>query len=170
MMTIRTEVPHDHATVESLITQAFAGAEHSDGNEAGLVKTLRRSRAFIPALSLVAEVDGNVVGHVLFTKIGIGQGEGVALAPLAVLPRFQRQGIGSALIARGHVVAREMGFCVSVVLGSPKYYPRHGYVPATKLGILAPFEGMDEYYMACVLNADVPVPQGTVSYDPAFGL
>ena len=63
-----------------------------------------------------------------------------------------------------------MGFCVSVVLGSPKYYPRHGYVPATKLGILAPFEGMDEYYMACVLNADVPVPQGTVSYDPAFGL
>ena len=169
-MTIRAEEPRDHATVESLITRAFATAEHSDGNEADLVSRLRRSRAFIPSLSLVAEEDGAIVGHILFTRISIGDGGGLALAPLAVLPQYQRQGIGSALISRGHAVAREMDFGVSVVLGSPEYYPRHGYVPASQLGILAPFDGLDEYFMACRLSPSLPVPHGMVSYDPAFGL
>lgn len=172
MIKIRTEEPRDHSVVESLITAAFAEAEHSDGNEAELVRTLRQSPAFIPALSLVAEVDGTVAGHILFTKISIGNGQtgGIALAPLAVLPQYQRQGIGAALISRGHAVAREMGYAVSVVLGSPDYYPRHGYVPASRFGIQAPAEGLEEYYMACPLTAGAGIPQGVVTYDTAFGI
>lgn len=170
VITIRTEEPRDHTTVESLITQAFAETAHSNGNEATLVKNLRKSHAFIPELSLVAEVNGIVAGYIMFTKIGIGQGHGIALAPLAVLPKYQRQGIGTALIAHGHAVARRMKFAVSVVLGSPDYYIRHGYVPASDFGIIAPAEGMDEFYMACHLTTSISVPQGMVTYDNAFGL
>ena len=156
--------------MERLITKAFTEAEHSDGNEAELVRNLRRSHAFIPQLSLVAEVNGTVAGHIMFTKIGIGNGQGIALAPLAVLPQYQRQGIGAALIAHGHNVARGMGIAVSVVLGSPDYYQRHGYVKASDFGILAPVKGAEKFYMACPLACDVPIPQGVVVYDNAFGL
>lgn len=170
MMVIRIEEERDYNQVEKLIIQAFANAEHSDGNEAKLVRKLRQSNSFIPALSLIAEIDGKIVGHILFTQIGIGNGKGVALAPLAVLHEFRKKGIGSSLISEGHAIARKLGFSVSVVLGSPEYYPRHGYIPASDLGIIAPFEGMDEYFMACILSNNMPIPQGTVKYDPAFGI
>lgn len=169
-ISIRTEEERDYRCVENLITQAFATAEHSDGNEAELIRKLRRSSAFIPELSLVAEIDNQIVGHILFTKIGIGGGEELALAPLAVRHEFQRQGIGSALIKEGHTVARGLGFRVTVVLGSPEYYPRHGYVPTSSLDIQAPFDGMDEYFMAYPLSEDAPIPQGMVRHDPAFGI
>ena len=168
---IRREEASDHPIVEQLIESAFLHAEHSDGNEATLVNKLRQSHSFIPELSLVAETDGTMVGHILFTKIGIGEFEEIALAPLAVHPSYQRKGIGSALIAHGHEIARHLGYNISVVLGSPEYYTRHGYNRADQYGIAPPFPLDDpKYFMVCTLCPNENPPHGTVRYDPAFGI
>lgn len=95
---------------------------------------LRKSGAFVPGLSLVAETDGILAGHILFTEIRIGGRTALALAPLSVLPAYQRRGVGSALIAEGHRAARELRYPFSVVLGSERYYPKFGYLPAERFG------------------------------------
>ena len=106
MLTIRQEKPEDYRQVEQVVEQAFAHAEHTDHDEHNLVARLRGSEAFIPELSLVAEQDGRIVGHILFTKLKVGQTTQLALAPLAVHPDFQRQGIGGALIEEGTALRR----------------------------------------------------------------
>ena len=88
-MHIRQETPADYPVVYTLIKDAFASAEHCDGNEQDLAAALRQSTSFVPELSLVAETDGRIVGHILFTKIRIGTSTQLALAPLSVLPAFQ---------------------------------------------------------------------------------
>ena len=103
-MKIRRETPNDYKEVYALISEAFASAEHADGTEQDLTAALRKSAAFIPELSLVAESGGRLAGHVLFTRITIGGQEALALAPLSVRPEYQRQGIGTALIDRKSVV------------------------------------------------------------------
>ena len=104
-MILRQELPKDYETVHHLIADSFATAEHSDGNEADLVAALRTGPSFVPALSRVAEVQGEIVGHILLTKAHVGSTTVLALAPLSVKPQFQRQGIGRALILDGHAVA-----------------------------------------------------------------
>lgn len=168
-MIIRQETPADYEAVYRLIEEAFAHAEHADGTEQELVVRLRRSRSFIPQLSLVAEEDGTVVGHILFTEARIGSKKVVALAPLAVLPPHQRKGIGRALIRTGHAVARESGFDCSIVLGDPRYYGRSGYEPADKYGIRPPFDVPSEYYLCCRLRETAPV-SGVVRYANEFFL
>ena len=158
---IRQETPKDYETVYEVVRQAFACAEHSDGNEQDLVTALRKSDAFVPELSLVAEQDGKIVGYILFTKIDIGGRTALALAPLAVLPAYQRQGIGSALIREGHRIAGALGYPCSVVLGSEKYYPRFGYVPADRFGIRLPFDVPAENFMAIRLTQDAPSIRST---------
>lgn len=96
-------------------------------NEQDLVNALRQSVAYIPELSLVTEIDGRIAGHIMFTKVQIGESVQLALAPLSVLPEYQRQGIGSALIREGHKRAGELGYGYSIVLGSEAYYPKAGY-------------------------------------------
>lgn len=167
---IRQERPADYDAVYRLIREAFASAQKSDGTEQDLVNALRGSDAFIPALSLVAVADGNLVGHILFTKITVGGQTALALAPLSVHPAYQRQGIGLALMKQGHAIAKKLGFDYAVVLGHPTYYPKAGYVPASTYGILAPFEVPDENYMAVRLKDDAPPLSGTVQYDKAFGI
>ena len=98
MLTIRQENKNDYEEVYNVIKTAFETAEHSDGNEQDLVVALRKSDNFIPELSLVAVMNNKIVGYILFTKIKIGKQEELALAPLGVLPEYQKQGIGSALI------------------------------------------------------------------------
>ena len=169
-MHIRQEVPADYPVVYSLIKEAFASAEHCDGNEQDLAAALRQSPCFVPELSLVAETDGRVVGHILFTKLQIGTSTQLALAPLSVLPEFQGQGAGSALVRQGHQIARELGYSYSVVLGSETYYPRFGYVPAERFGIQAPFPVPAENFMAAKLTEDAPPVRGMVQYAPEFGL
>lgn len=99
-MIIRKEEARDYENVYLLIKQAFNKAEHSDHNEHSLVNNLRKSEAFIPDLSLVAEIDNNIVGHVMFTKAKIKNTTVLALAPLSVLPEYQKRGIGLALIKK----------------------------------------------------------------------
>ena len=102
MVKIRQETKKDYEEVYKVVKIAFETAEHSDGNEQDLVVALRNSSNFIPELSLVAIKDNKIVGYILFTKIKIGKYEELALAPLAVLPKYQRQGIGKRLIEKGH--------------------------------------------------------------------
>lgn len=102
-MNIRQEVAEDYPSVYEIVKSAFATAEQSDGNEQELVVSLRKSQSFIPAPSLVATVQGKPVGHILFTKVSIGKHIGLALAPLSVLPAYQKQGIGRASEWYGHI-------------------------------------------------------------------
>lgn len=170
MLVIREETPADYEKVYLLVKSAFALAEHADGNEQDLVNDLRKSESFIPSLSLVAEKDGVLAGYILFTKLRIGEETALALAPLAVLPDFQKQGIGSSLIKEGHKRAKEMGYRFSVVLGSEKYYPKFGYVPASRYGIEAPFPVPDENFMAINLKGESVKLNAQVIYDKAFGI
>lgn len=169
-MTIRQEGAEDRGQVYEVIKAAFASAEHSDGNEQDLVVKLRGSASFVPELSLVAVEEGGIVGHILFTKADVGGHTVLALAPLSVLPAYQRRGIGLALIAEGHRIAKGMGFHYSVVLGHAGYYPKAGYRPASRFGIEPPFDVPDENFMACRLDRDAGPLHGTIKYDMAFGL
>ena len=167
---IRQETAQDYAAVYQLVKDAFASAEHCDGNEQELVSALRASSAFIPELSLVAVADGNIVGHILFTKVLVGEHTALALAPLSVRPAYQRQGVGFALMKAGHSAAQKLGYDYSIVLGSSKYYPKIGYVPASTYGILSPFDVPDENFMALRLTDGAKALNGTVKYDKAFGI
>ncbi|MBM6939716.1 N-acetyltransferase [Pseudoflavonifractor phocaeensis] len=169
-MHIRKETATDYEIVYSVVKRAFENAEHADGNEQDLVNALRKGDAFIPELSLVAEADGKIVGHIMFTRATVDGKPVLALAPLSVLPEYQRKGIGKALIQEGHKIAKELGYTHAIVLGSEKYYPKSGYSPAEGFGIKAPFDAPSENFMACVLSeTDVEI-HGTIKYAPEFGI
>lgn len=119
--------------------------------EGRLVNLLRESEHFVPGLSLVAVEDSRVVGHILFTRLAIETQDGVfeslILAPVAVLPAFQGQGIGSGLVAEGLKACKKLGFKAVVVVGHPAYYPRFGFTSARAKGLDAPFPVPDEAFM-----------------------
>jgi putative acetyltransferase len=127
MVTIRPETPRDYAAIADINIHAFGGRIA----ESLVVALLRQCKTFDPELSLVAEQNGRLVGHVLFTPYTISLLEqpvrAVNLAPIAIAPNFQKQGVGSALIREGHRIAREKGYAVSFLLGHTEYYPRFGY-------------------------------------------
>lgn len=170
MLEIRQENKEDYEEIYNLVKTAFETAEHSDGNEQDLVVALRDSNNFIPQLSLVAVQDNKIVGYILFTKIKIGKYEELALAPLAILPEYQKQGIGKQLIEKGHQIAKKLGYHYCVVLGSQTYYPKSGYVPAIEYGIKAPFEVPNENFMAIKLNHTDKEIIGIVEYAKEFGI
>lgn len=169
-MQIRTEDSGDYETVHDVVKRAFAQARENGGNEHELVAALRGSSNFIPQLSLVAEEDGEITGHILFTKVRIGYSVELALAPLSVVPERQRQGVGTALIESGHKIAKNMGFKYIVVLGDSQYYARTGYGPASRFGIRAPFEVPDQYYLAVNLAGENKTLNGVVEYAKEFGI
>ena len=155
-MIIRQEEQKDYEEVYQLVKEAFETAEESDGTEQDLVTALRNSESFVPELSLVAVEDGKIIGHILFSKIMIGGREELALAPLSVHPKWQRKGIGLALMAKGHEAAGKLGYDYAVVLG--------------RYGIRAPFDVPDENFMAVRLNDQAENLNGVVQYDKAFGI
>ena len=126
---IRSEQLADHAAIANVNREAF-GQE----GEPRLVAALRDAEGFDPQLSLVALHDDAVVGHILFSPIEIvrdgGDVPAVALAPMAVLLEFQKQGIGSALVRAGLKACGRAGYRMVVVLGHADYYPRFGFTPA----------------------------------------
>lgn len=170
MIKIRQENEKDYQQIYNVVKTAFEKAEHCDRNEQYLVENLRNGDSYIPELSLVAEIDEKIVGYIMFTKIFINENEEIALAPLAVLPEYQKQCIGSKLIEYGHKIAKELGYHYSVVLGSEKYYPKFGYIPAINYGIKPPFDVPSNNFMAIKLNDNnVPV-KGIVRYSKEFGI
>jgi putative acetyltransferase len=126
-MQIRPETPRDYAAIADINIRAFGERL----NEAHIVAFQRQRSAFDPELSLVAEIDGKAVGHVLFSPVTIRlldqDIEAVLLAPIAIDLPYQKQGIGGKLIEEGHRIAREKGCLLSFLIGHPEYYPRFGY-------------------------------------------
>ncbi|RDY72032.1 N-acetyltransferase [Halobacillus trueperi] len=171
-MQIRAEQKEDFPTIELVIFKAFENAEMSDQTEHQLVGRLRDSDAYIPELSLVAEEKYEILGHIMLTKINIGEEESVkslALAPVSVLPSYQNQGIGKSLMEHSLKKARELGYESIIVLGHPEYYSKFGFQPASQYGIIAPFEVPDEAFMALELKRGaLEKVLGTVHYSPEF--
>ena len=128
----------------------------SDHKEQFLVQRLRKSTAFVPELSIVAEIENKIVGHILLTKIKIKNGQdefnSLALAPVSVLPEYQGKGIGGMLIQEAHKKARELGYQSIVLLGHEKYYPKFGYKQADFFGIELSFDVPKENCMAIELT------------------
>ena len=142
-------------------------------NEARLVDLLRKGSSFIPELSLVAVKDDEILGHILFSKISIVDNQSItqslSLAPMAVLPGYQNQGVGSKLILHGLEKARRLLFDSVIVLGHKEYYPRFGFLPAKKWGIKAPFSISPEFFMATELTpGSLNHVKGVVKYPDAF--
>ena len=137
-MRIRTEHISEAAATYQLVAAAFAQAEEAD-----LVEKLRTDPAFIPALSMVGELEGELIAHILYTQLWIVNGAQkypvLALAPMSVRPDKQKQGYGGQLIQASLTKAKELGYEVVIVLGHPTYYPKFGFKPASKWEIKAPF-------------------------------
>lgn len=166
MSLIRDEGPADAEAVHALLFAAF-GREA----EARLVERLRASGK--TACALVAEEKGRVLGHMVFSRIAIESGNGaipvLALAPLAVLPAFQRLGIGSALVSAGLERCRMEGHARVLVVGEHLYYGRFGFVPASKFGLKCPFPLPEETFMAIELEpAAFAQASGVVRYGHEF--
>lgn len=173
---IRMEVEQDFPIVFKVIKNAFENVEYSDHNEQHLVERLRSSEAFVPELSLVAEIESEIVGYILLTKINIvdanaNRYHALALAPVAVLQTFQGKGIGERLIETAHKKAKELGFGSVVLLGHESYYPRFGYKQAKEFGIKLPFNVPDENCMVIELTRNsLQDVSGIVQYPKEFGL
>lgn len=147
-LNLRQEQPEDYKEVFKIIEKAFKTEELSDHKEQFLVERLRKSKAFIPELSIIAEIGNKVVGHILLTKLKIKNNENkfdsLALAPVSVLPDFQGNGIGGMLIKKSHNIAKELGYRSIVLLGHENYYPRFGYKLAKEFDIEFPFDAPNE--------------------------
>lgn len=146
---LRCESSEDSVQIEALIRNAFQTSEHGHHGEAELFVSVSQSE--IRRLSLVAEVDEQIVGHALFTEAVLrdsyGELLGMGLAPLAVHPAFQRRGIGTALVREGLSLLWEQGADFVLVLGDPTYYARCGFKPASHAKVEHGFAGIPQEYL-----------------------
>ncbi|WP_175684503.1 GNAT family N-acetyltransferase [Burkholderia anthina] len=168
IVTLRDERASDVDAIGRVIVAAFADEPQHGQFERRIVDALRADGAL--GVSLVAERDGRIVGHVAFSPVAIG-GEPAGsqpwygLAPLAVLPECQRQSIGAGLVRTGLDALRRLGARGCVVLGDPAYYTRFGFVPSGDIV----FPGVpSEYFLALPFDEAAPRPSGEVRYHDVF--
>ena len=166
MTMVRPETESDASAVRVVNQRAFAGP-----TEARIVDAIR-SRGH-ERLSLVAVQDDRVVGHILFSPVEIVPDgvriRGMGLAPMAVEPARQRQGIGSSLVREGLRRLDEMGCLFVVVVGHPEYYPRFGFEPASRFGVRPLWDGIpDEAFLIRIRPGAEPPPAGLARYLPEF--
>ena len=160
---IRLKSPPDIPGVREILTTAFDGSAEAD-----LVERLRENGRVV--LSLVAEVADERVGHFMFTDVAIDghpQAHWVGLAPLAVRPDRQGQGVGAALVRRGLEDLNLFGHHGVVVLDEPKYYSRFGFQAANRFGLVCTYDAPPEAFMALALGGST-IPDGTVHYAKEF--
>ena len=162
LIKIRKELPADIAAVRDLNRRAF-----EQDQEANIVDALRSNGA--ARLSLVATLSDRVVGHIVYSPLALGQVVGAGLGPLAVLPEYQRQGIGGKLVEAGNRQLKEGGCPFIVVVGHAEYYPRFGFKPARAQGITCEWEVPDDVFMVLVLDPErMRGVSGLAKYRPEF--
>jgi len=167
-ISIRRAIEQDFAAIFDLNALAFGQVD-----EAQLVESVRHTPEYIPNLELVAVQNQKIIGHIFYSRVLIGKidCDAVALAPMSVLPSFQKQGLGSMLIRHSLGEVEKKGFKSVIVLGHQKYYPRFGFKPASLWGIKFPQEVPDEVFMALSFTPDgLNNCSGVVSYSTAFGI
>jgi putative acetyltransferase len=163
-LTIRFEQEGDGPAIRDVNQAAFGTP-----GEADLVDELRHWRASV--VSLVAEDGGSIVGHILFSPVTAAGGpvQILGLAPMAVRTERQRRGVGSQLVRAGLAAARERGAEAIVVVGHARFYPRFGFVPASRFGLRCEYDVADDVFMALELVQGVLAGKaGLVRYHPAF--
>jgi putative acetyltransferase len=163
---IRAETAEDCASIRRVNELAFGRR-----NEVDLVDALRENAH--PFVSLVATLDGEVVGHIFFSPVSVESEAGaftaMGLAPMSVLPEHQNQGIGSQLVREGVNECHRLGCEIVVVLGHPSYYPRFGFVPASLKGLRSEYDVPDEVLMVAELSEGaLNGRSGLVKYHPEF--
>lgn len=169
-LVIRAATAADAEAIDTVHRAAFAGTEYGYQGEAELVRMIEDDGDV--QVSLVAEQGDDIVGHVLFSRMDV-EADGApltaaGLAPVAVVPDVQGQGVGDALIRAGLDQLREQGVAISFVLGHEAYYPRFGYSPELAARFASPFAG--PHFMAMMLDSDAAWPLGgRADYAPAFG-
>lgn len=160
---IRDEAQHDADAISDVTVAAFASLEISEHTEQFIIEALRAAGAL--TLSLVAEWDGRIVGHIAFSPVTMADGTHgwYGLGPVSVLPIYQRMGIGSALIKEGLLRLRRLGASGCCLVGHPQYYSRFGFMNVAGLG----HEGVPaEAFFA--LSFDGRYPQGSVTFHEGF--
>jgi putative acetyltransferase len=160
---IRAETSADAHAIEAVTTSAFEKAPHTSHAEQHIVNALRRAGKL--AISLVAEADGSIIGHVAISPVSISDGAPgwFGLGPVSVLPQHQRHGVGSLLVREALRLLRGVGACGCVVLGEPEYYSRFGFRADPDLRLAG---APAEYFQAICFGSSKP--RGTVTYHEAF--
>lgn len=152
LITIREECPEDIIAIRDVNQQAFGQHQESQ-----LIDDLRANKGIL--LSLVATLNDRVIGHILYSPVSVNiNGDsiiGAGLGPMAVLPEYQRQGIGSKLIDTGNNMLQKSGFPFIVVLGHPEYYPRFGFKPASAYGIKCEWDVPDDVFMVMFFDQTI---------------
>jgi putative acetyltransferase len=167
---IRTESQNDHKEVFKLNYEAFGKRD----NEFKLVERIRSSEEFIPELSIVAELNNQIIGHILLSKAKVVNQKKaqdvIVLAPIAVRPDFQKQGAGSQLIFEGIRRTKDLGYGIILLIGHPTYYPKIGFKPARTFGIeLNQFRVSDDVFMVLeVVEGELRKMNGELQYPRAF--
>ena len=165
MIEIRDELPDDDAAVRAVHVLAFGGEA-----EAHLVELLRNGKQ--APIALVATTGGQVIGHLMFSPITVADAfedfRGIALAPVAILPEFQNQGIGSKLIRNGLEACRRAGYDAVVVLGHTTYYPRFGFSRAADYGLTNEYDAQEAFMVMELRPGTLERIGGLVKYMPAF--
>ncbi len=174
-LTLRREAVTDHRVVEALAREAFWGMTGPRCNEHLLAHRLRTTPAFVPELDYVAEVDGRLVGNVMYSRARVvgerGAHDVLTFGPLSVLPTHQGTGVGSALMRRTLAEAAALGHRAVIVYGHPDYYPRLGFRRAAEVGITAPDGSTFDALMALALvPGGLDGVTGQFHEDPVFHL
>lgn len=172
-ITIRSERQGDRERISAVVRRTYADVPHSDHREHSMVDRLRETDAYVPALSLLAELAGEAVGHVLLTKVRIvGHGAttaALALAPLSVVPEYRSRGIGARLVRTAHKRAAAHGFRMIIVVGNPSYYPRFGYERLKRYPITLPFDASDaNCFILALAPGALDRVAGEIVYAPAW--
>jgi putative acetyltransferase len=161
--TVRSEVPDDVSAIAAVTVEAFLNAAHTSHTEQLIVSALRKAGQL--SVSLVAELQGEIIGHVAVSPVSISDGAvgWFGLGPIAVIPRLQNRGVGSRLMRSSLQELRERGAAGCVLLGEPKFYGRFGFQaePHIRLPDVPP-----DHFLALSLGGTLP--KGTVSYHEAF--